>query len=64
MNYTNVKEAEFLSRPNRFIAEVCLDGEIKVCHVKNTGRCRELRYPVPGCGYPKVTIPYERPGMI
>ncbi|MEI3199150.1 MAG: hypothetical protein V8S12_01625 [Lachnospiraceae bacterium] len=42
MNYTNVKEAEFLSRPNRFIAEVCLDGEIKVCHVKNTGRCREL----------------------
>ena len=45
MNYTNVKEAEFLSRPNRFIAEVCLDGEIKVCHVKNTGRCRELLVP-------------------
>ena len=34
MNYKKCKEAEFLSRPNRFIAEVCLDGEIKVCHVK------------------------------
>lgn len=31
-----------MSRPNRFIAEVEIDGEVKVCHVKNTGRCREL----------------------
>ncbi len=42
MRYKNIKEGIFLSRPNRFIAEVEMDGEVKVCHVKNTGRCREL----------------------
>jgi sugar fermentation stimulation protein A len=35
----------FISRPNRFVAHVCLDGETVVCHVKNTGRCRELLVP-------------------
>lgn len=40
--YENVKIGRFLSRPNRFIANVEVDGEIKVRHVKNTGRCREL----------------------
>ena len=42
MRYENVKRGRFISRPNRFIAHVEVDGEIKVCHVKNTGRCREL----------------------
>ncbi len=42
MRYTNIKKAEFLSRPNRFIARVTLNGEEVVAHVKNTGRCREL----------------------
>ena len=42
MTYKNIKEGIYLSRPNRFIAEVEIDGEVKVCHVKNTGRCREL----------------------
>ena len=32
----------FLSRPNRFIAHVEIDGQAEVVHVKNTGRCREL----------------------
>lgn len=32
----------FLARPNRFIAHVQIHGEVEVCHVKNTGRCREL----------------------
>lgn len=32
----------FLARPNRFIAHVEIDGNTEVCHVKNTGRCREL----------------------
>ena len=32
----------FLSRPNRFIAHVEIDGKTEVVHVKNTGRCREL----------------------
>lgn len=35
----------FLSRPNRFIAYVEIDGVVEVCHVKNTGRCRELLVP-------------------
>lgn len=34
-----------MSRPNRFIANVEIDGKIEVCHVKNTGRCRELLLP-------------------
>ena len=39
---TPVVKAEFLSRPNRFIALVRLKGETVTVHVKNTGRCREL----------------------
>ena len=45
MKYNNIKEAVFLERPNRFIANVLLDGQEEVCHVKNTGRCRELLTP-------------------
>lgn len=37
--------AVFLSRPNRFIAQVEIAGETRVCHVKNTGRCAELLIP-------------------
>ncbi len=47
MHYENIVKGEFISRPNRFIANVLIDGEIHKCHVKNTGRCRELL--VPGC---------------
>ena len=36
---------KFLERPNRFIAHIEIDGKIEVCHVKNTGRCRELLQP-------------------
>lgn len=32
----------FLTRPNRFIAHVEINGKQEICHVKNTGRCREL----------------------
>ena len=42
MEYKNIKEGIFLSRPNRFIANVLIDGKAEVCHVKNTGRCREI----------------------
>ena len=38
MRYENVVQGRFLSRPNRFIALVELDGAETVCHVKNTGR--------------------------
>ena len=45
MIYQNISPAVFLSRPNRFIARVLLDGRETVCHVKNTGRCKELLIP-------------------
>jgi len=45
MTYDNIHEGIFLSRPNRFIAEVEIDGKPEICHVKNTGRCRELLIP-------------------
>ena len=45
MKYNNIVEATFLERPNRFIAYARLGEEIVICHVKNTGRCRELLIP-------------------
>ncbi len=42
MEYSNIIKGEFVDRPNRFIANVIIDGNIEVCHVKNTGRCKEL----------------------
>lgn len=42
MKYNNIKEAVFLRRPNRFIAEVQIGDETHTVHVKNTGRCKEL----------------------
>ena len=45
MLYKNIKEAVFLERPNRFIAEVLVDGIKERVHVKNTGRCKELLIP-------------------
>ena len=42
MKYENVKKGIFIDRPNRFIANVEIDGAVEVVHVKNTGRCREL----------------------
>lgn len=45
MRYDHIVPGTFLSRPNRFIAHVEIGGETAVCHVKNTGRCRELLVP-------------------
>lgn len=42
MKYNNITQGLFISRPNRFIAKVNIDGEEQTVHVKNTGRCREL----------------------
>lgn len=42
MQYQNMVAGIFLARPNRFIAHVEIDGKLEICHVKNTGRCREL----------------------
>ena len=45
MHYEDMVKGQFLSRPNRFIAHVLVGGDEQVCHVKNTGRCRELLQP-------------------
>ena len=42
MTYDAMVPGVFLKRPNRFIAHIEIDGKEEVCHVKNTGRCREL----------------------
>lgn len=42
MIYENTVKGTFVSRPNRFIAYVDVDGQREICHVKNTGRCKEL----------------------
>lgn len=47
MKYDNITKAKFIKRPNRFIAEVELNGAKETVHVKNTGRCKELL--IPGC---------------
>ena len=64
MRYDNIVRGRFLSRPNRFIALVDIDGAETVCHVKNTGRCHELLVPgaevylVPGTA-PGRKTPYD-----
>lgn len=42
MRYENMMPGIFLTRPNRFIAHVQINGQEQIVHVKNTGRCREL----------------------
>ncbi len=42
MIYENIRKGIFLSRPNRFIAQDMINGNVEKAHVKNTGRCREL----------------------
>lgn len=42
MTYAQVVPGVFLSRPNRFVAKIRIDGTEETVHVKNTGRCREL----------------------
>ncbi len=45
MRYNKTIKATFHSRPNRFIANVTVDGVLETVHVKNTGRCKELLVP-------------------
>lgn len=45
MKYINIHKARFIDRPNRFIAQVEIDGVVYAGHVKNTGRCKELLRP-------------------
>ena len=42
MRYGTMVQGTFLARPNRFVAHIEIEGKTEICHVKNTGRCREL----------------------
>jgi len=64
MEYKNILPARFLSRPNRFIAHIEIDNREEICHVKNTGRCRELLIPgtsilVQHCPSPQRKTAYD-----
>lgn len=45
LRYPNITPAVFVSRPNRFVAQVLVQDQPVTVHVKNTGRCRELLLP-------------------
>jgi len=45
MTYKNIHKGIFINRPNRFMAEVEINNKTELCHVKNTGRCKELLIP-------------------
>lgn len=45
MKYNKIIRGVFHSRPNRFIANVYINGVLETVHVKNTGRCKELLLP-------------------
>ena len=74
MRYPNITPGVFRARPNRFIAHVEVEGALEVCHVKNTGRCRELLVsgakvwlvesdnPARKTRYDLVAVEKERPG--
>lgn len=57
MKYPSTVTAVFISRPNRFIAKVELEGRTETVHVKNTGRCKELLIP----GAKVVLVPSDNP---
>ena len=68
MLFRSIKEAVFQERPNRFIAHVMLDGHREICHVKNTGRCRELLTPgasvfIEECSNPARKTKYDLIGV-
>ncbi|EPR13845.1 DNA/RNA nuclease SfsA [Ruminiclostridium papyrosolvens] len=63
MKYKNIHEGIFIERPNRFIAHVEIDGVTEVCHVKNTGRCKELLLPGAVVYAQKSDNPHRKTGF-
>lgn len=68
MVYQNILKGRFLARPNRFIAHVETEDGVQICHVKNTGRCRELLVPggtvwLSGSGNPARKTRYDLIGV-
>ncbi len=59
MRYEKIEAAVFKSRPNRFIAHVETERGSEVCHVKNTGRCKELLMPETRYGDSRIDLYLE-----
>lgn len=57
MEYSHCVPAEFIARPNRFVAHVRLEGQQHICHVKNTARLGELLVPGATVMVQKATAP-------
>lgn len=49
LSFDGLKEGVFKSRPNRYLAEVEVDGKLELVHVHDPGRLRELLYPDNRC---------------
>lgn len=60
MQYRAVVPGRFLSRPNRFVAQVEAEGSVRTVHVKNTGRCRELLVPGAAVYLEKSAVPSRK----
>ena len=45
MRYKGIVPGIFIDRPNRFIANIWVNGERESVHVRNTGRCKEILIP-------------------
>lgn len=62
MKYKNIVRGEFISRPNRFIAKIKIDGKEHTVHVKNTGRCKEILIPGASVYLEKSANPLRKTG--
>ena len=47
MKYDTITRAAFIKQPNRFVAEVDIDGKRETVHVKNTGRGGDPAFHLP-----------------
>lgn len=55
-----MREGIFLSRPNRFIAEILINDKVETVHVKNTGRLPELLVPGIRCWVQEFDNPLRK----
>lgn len=58
--YENTVQGSFVRRINRFTAEVLIDGNPEIVHVKNTGRLGELLLPKAKVTLQKATDPNRK----
>jgi len=55
LRYKGIVPGIFIDRPNRFIANIWVNGERESVHVRNTGRCKEILIPGTGVLLEKVS---------